>query len=157
MCPEYTDEEQNQPLKVLVVEDDRERQNVLRDLYRMQQVETSTSAEGALEKLASNVYHIIHLDYDLAEDSKGVEVARYVAGVDTRPTVITHSENKRGVEEIRDILGSATVLPMSYLAGKTTVSSKVKSLLSRPLSELDMETLQAQLDIISKEIGSSNG
>jgi CheY-like chemotaxis protein len=109
---------------VLIVEDTPERQGVLTSLYRDHAWVLVHTARRAISLLDAFDFDIVSLDFNLAGELTGADVARALAAKQlgrrepaTVPCrVLIHSLNPRGAEQIHALLPDARVLPVSKVA-----------------------------------------
>ena len=80
-------------MRILVVDDSSNRQELLGKVYSQHSVTISSTADEAVKHLKRDQYDVIHLDYDLDKNGNGQDVARFIAGVAHNPLVLVHSEN----------------------------------------------------------------
>jgi hypothetical protein len=95
--------------------------------------------------LESEWFDLLLLDYDLREDRKGSDIARYVAKVNSDVLVVIHSDNKAGAESMRKILHKAVILPITAQVGNDVICAQLKAFLSRPLSIEDFPAFEILL------------
>lgn len=108
--------DQSQPLRVLIVEDTLERQEILTALYRAHAWVLVHTGRRAATLLRAYDFDIVSLDYNLAGDLGGADVARVLAASRNRHArVIVHSLNPRGAAELARILPDAIVYPVSRM------------------------------------------
>lgn len=123
---QQTDKSKGMPMRVLIIEDTRERQDILKQLYKDHAwvlVHTVARANSLLDAFE---FDVVSLDYDLAGEATGDEVARHIsAGSNSGARVIVHSMNPHGRDRIRELLPAATVLPV---ASMITTNSRFKRL-----------------------------
>lgn len=104
------------PMRILILEDTRARQEILQRLYRDHAWVLVHTAARALTLLRAFDFDVVSLDYNLAGEATGDEVARCIAsGSCGRPRVVVHSMNPQGRERIRVLLPAATVVPVSAM------------------------------------------
>jgi len=117
-------------MKVLIVEDSADRQNVLKNLYKFHQIEIAETSNDALCMLKMNSFDILHLDYDLDCESTSEIVAHELKKRSLNCIIIIHSENPDGVTKLQELLPKSFTIPISHFAGKNPFSSKLKSILA---------------------------
>ncbi len=119
-------------LKVLIVEDNAERQKVLCQLYKDHAWVLVHTAARAIKLLSAFRFDLISLDYDLAGDGKGRDVASYLAqSPQPHGKILIHSMNAPGAEIIKDLLPEAQYVPFSRIIKSNTVFKKIRQELSR--------------------------
>lgn len=102
--------------RILIIEDTIERQNILKKLYKDHAWVLVHTAARAIRLLEVYQFDLISLDYDLAGERKGDEIAEFITksiNVDTK--VIVHSMNSIGAQKIKVILPDADVVPLSKM------------------------------------------
>jgi CheY-like chemotaxis protein len=105
-----------QPLRVLIVEDTPERQEILTALYRAHAWVLVQTGRRAITLLNAYDFDVISLDYNLRGDLTGADVAGAIAVSRNRDArVVIHSLNPRGVAELLRILPNAVVYPVSKM------------------------------------------
>ena len=104
------------PLRILIVEDTQERQKILKQLFKDHAWVLVNTAERAKKLVEVYKFDIISLDYDLAGEQSGDEVARTICnGLNKLTRIVVHSMNPRGREQIRKFLPQATILPVASM------------------------------------------
>ncbi|MBU2650976.1 MAG: hypothetical protein KKA81_08575 [Bacteroidetes bacterium] len=110
--------------RILIVEDTKERQKILKDLYKDHAWIMVHTAERAIRLLEVYQFDLISLDYDLAGIRKGDAVAEFIAKSKiTNPKVIVHSMNSTGAQKIKLLLPDADVVPLSKMI-RTNITFK---------------------------------
>ena len=103
--------------RVLIVEDTPDRQAVLKSLYKNQAWVLVHTGQRALKLLGAFTFDIVSLDYNLAGDLTGADVAAgLLAHVAAGRRVVVHSQNPRGVTRILEILPGAIAYPVAKMA-----------------------------------------
>ena len=103
-------------LRVLLVEDTEERQQVLMSLYRSHAWVLVNSGRRAVTLLNAYDFDIVSLDYNLRGDLDGAAVARALEASRNREArVVIHSQNPRGASSIAGILPNAVAYPVSRM------------------------------------------
>ncbi len=120
------------PLRILIVEDTRERQQILTSLYRSHAwVMVSTAARAQL-LLQAYRFDLISLDYNLAGEGTGEVVAQSIlATAHDSARIVVHSMNPKGAARLRELLPKATLYPVH----KMTCSNAHFRKLQRELDE----------------------
>lgn len=91
------------PLKILIVEDCRDRQKVLKNLFKDQAWVLVNTAQRAIRLIEVYDFDMIALDYDLDGEDKGDKVAGFIKQSRNAHTkVLVHSMNVQGVEQINN-------------------------------------------------------
>jgi CheY-like chemotaxis protein len=115
-------------LRVLIVEDTPERQEVLRGLFRDHAWITVHTAARAICLVEAYDFDLIALDYDLAGPGKGDEVASVIPGSrNAGATVIVHAMNSKGAERIVALLPKAKLLPLSRITRNNRTFKRLRS------------------------------
>ena len=95
-------------LRVLILEDIEERQKILAGLYRSHAWIWVKTGRRAITMLDAYDFDIISLDYNLAGELNGADVAEHLKkSRNQRAKVIVHSLNPRGAIAIKEILPNA--------------------------------------------------
>lgn len=119
-------------MRVLIVEDSLERQEILRNFYRDHawiEVRTAIRAKRLLDEYD---FDLVSLDFDLAGKGKGDEVARHLReSRNCGAAVIIHSDNSPGAARIKSILPDAVHLPMSKITKSNAMFKKLRDELNR--------------------------
>lgn len=119
------------PLRVLLVEDLPERQAVLTSLYRAHAWVAVTTGARAITLLTVFDFDIISLDYNLAGEATGADVADVIAGSRHRATrVVVHSQNPIGAAQINARLPAAILYPVSRMVRSNDVARRIRDALA---------------------------
>ena len=103
-------------MRILILEDTPERQEILKQLYRDHAWVLVHTAQRAIRLLEAFEFDLVSLDYDLAGEVTGDEVARHISdGTNRHVRVVVHSMNPLGRNRIREFLPGATVLPVASM------------------------------------------
>lgn len=114
-------------LRVLIVEDTRERQEVLKNLVKDHAWIMANTAARGIRLIQSYCFDLIFLDYDLAGESRGDLVAEAIKESDNIKTrVIVHSMNAPGASRISRLLPQANVVPLSKITKSNVVFKRLK-------------------------------
>lgn len=104
------------PLRVLIIEDTEERQQVLTSLYRSHAWMLVNTGHRAITLLNAYDFDIISLDYNLRGELTGADVAKEIKSSRNAATkIIVHSLNPKGVKKILNILPDAVIYPVSKM------------------------------------------
>ena len=114
-------------MKILIVEDTPDRQELLRRLLAGHDIVVVDSAEAAVGKLRGTAFDLVFLDYDLAGEGTGGDVASFLTTVDAAPEVVVHSMNPEGVAAIRAVLPDAHPVPIDRLHPRTALYSRLRA------------------------------
>jgi CheY-like chemotaxis protein len=119
-------------LRVLIIEDTIERQEILRKLFRENAWILANTAGRAATLAQAYDFDVICIDYDLDGEAKGSEVARAVAGGrNAKAKVFIHSMNPEGWKEIREHLPEARILPVSRMTENSRIFKRLPAELFR--------------------------
>lgn len=103
-------------LRVLIIEDTEERQQVLTSLYRSHAWMLVNTGRRAITLLNAYDFDIISLDYNLRGELTGADVAKEINSSRNAATkIIVHSLNPKGVKKILNILPDAVIYPVSKM------------------------------------------
>lgn len=112
------------PLKVLIIEDTEERQQVLTSLYRSHAWMLVNTGHRAITLLNAYDFDIISLDYNLRGELTGADVAKKIkSSRNTATKIIVHSLNPKGVKKILNILPDAVIYPVSKWFAQISILS----------------------------------
>ncbi len=119
-------------LRVLIVEDNPDRQEVLRRLAKDHAWILANTAERAVRLLESYPFDLIFLDFDLAGSARGDRVAEAIRrSGNNGARVIVHSQNKPGADRIAEILPEADVVPLSKITRSNATFKRLREELGR--------------------------
>lgn len=103
-------------LRVLILEDIEERQKILAGLYRSHAWIWVKTGRRAITMLDAYDFDIISLDYNLAGELNGADVAEHLKkSRNQKAKVIVHSLNPRGAIAIKEIIPNAILYPVSKM------------------------------------------
>jgi len=103
-------------MRILILEDTPERQKILRQLYKDHAWVLVHTAARAITLLAAFQFDVVSLDYNLAGEATGDEVARHIRdGANRQARVVVHSMNPKGRSRISELLPHATILPVASM------------------------------------------
>ncbi len=119
-------------LSVLIVEDSSQRIDFFKSLFIACSTQYARSSGEAIEKLADGEFDLIFLDYDLADETTAVPVARYIREEKIAAKVVIHSDNPGGTGVLSSLLRDSLVVPVSRLRGNSDANFRLKALLARP-------------------------
>jgi CheY-like chemotaxis protein len=120
-------------LKVLLIEDTPERQEILTSLYRSHAWVLVNTGQRAITLLNSYDFDVISIDYNLRGELNGADVAQVLANSRNKNAqVIVHSLNPKGAKLILEILPDA----ISYPVSKMIRSNKVFKYLRMKIEKL---------------------
>ena len=123
-------------LRVLLVEDTKDRQHILTSLYKKHAWILVNTGERAITLLNAYDFDIVSLDYNLGGQLNGADVAKvlkYSRNKNVR--VIVHSLNPRGAKVIASILPDAIIYPVA----KMVRSNKLFKYLRSKIEELGQD------------------
>lgn len=122
-------------LKILIIEDTPDRQQILCNLFRDHAWVLVHTADRAIRLLSVYDFDLISLDFDLAGAKKGDQVAAFVARSRNATTkVIIHSMNSPGAAKILENLPSAEHVPLSKMTRSNRVFKRLRQELSKGVS-----------------------
>lgn len=103
-------------LRVLIIEDNPERQAILTKLYRSHAWVLVHTGRRAMTLLQAYRFDLVSLDYHLAGDLTGADVAQsLLATPNSTARLVIHSMNPAGAAEIARLLPGAVVFPISKM------------------------------------------
>ncbi len=103
-------------LRVLLIEDTEERQNILTSLYRDHAWILVKTGNRAIKLLNAYDFDMISIDYNIGGELNGANVALFIR--DSRhknSRIIVHSLNPKGAKYILEILPQAIYYPVSKM------------------------------------------
>ena len=104
------------PLRVLLIEDTPDRQQILTSLYRSHAWILVNTGQRAITLLNAYDFDIISIDYNLRGELNGLEVAQALkCSRNKNARIIVHSLNPKGVKFIIEILPDAIPYPVSKM------------------------------------------
>jgi hypothetical protein len=119
-------------LRILIVEDTPQRQEILRNLYKVHawvMVHTVDRAKGLIEAYD---FGLISLDYGLGGEKRGDEIASYISQFrNAGSKVIVHSMNAQGAKRILEILPRSEHVPLSKMTKDNSTFKRIQEKLSR--------------------------
>lgn len=115
-------------LRVLIVEDTKERQEILTSLYRNHAWILVNTAPRAITLLQAYEFDIVSLDYNLAGELNGNAVAEALSQSHNRNArIIVHSMNPAGAAKMREVLPTAIGYPVSRMVRSNQVFKTLRS------------------------------
>jgi len=119
-------------LRILIIEDTPERQKILQQLYRDHAWMMVHTADRAIRLLNAYQFDIISLDYDIAGEGTGDQVAKVIRDSSSSSArVIIHSMNPCGREKILKFLPHSIVMPLSRMTKNNATFKRLRNELSR--------------------------
>ena len=123
---------ESKTLRVLIVEDTPERQEVLKKLYKDHAWILVHTADRAMRLLQAYEFDLISLDFDLAGPKPGDEVASFIAhSRNASAKVLVHSMNPVGAKRITKLLPHAEHVPLSKMIKNNRTFKRLRQELSR--------------------------
>ena len=123
---------ENQILRVLILEDTPERQEILKNLAKDHAWILINTANRAIRYIKAYDFDLIFLDYDLDGVERGDIVASAINDSRNKNTkVIIHSMNSGGAELIGKILPRAEVVPISKMIKNNTTFKRLRQALKQ--------------------------
>jgi hypothetical protein len=140
-------------LRILIVEDTAERQAILRSLYRDHAWVLAHTGRRAITLLSAFPFDVVSLDYNLAGELTGADVARAlvetavpaIATDRSSCRVVIHSLNPRGVAAIQAILPEAVVLPVAKIARSNATLKRLRAGLAASGAAFDFSLRRPRL------------
>lgn len=128
-------------LRVLIVEDTPDRQQVLRSLARDHAWVLVHTADRAICLLDAYDFDLILLDFDLAGTKRGDSVAESLArSRNAGSKVIVHSMNAPGAHQIAAFLPDAERVPISRMTASNNVFRRIRQELAKGV-DIDWATV----------------
>lgn len=119
-------------LRVLIVEDTPERQEILINLYKDHAWVLVHTATRAIRLRNAYDFDLISLDFDLAGAKRGDAVASFILqSRNAKAKVIVHSMNALGAEQISAFLPHAEHAPLSKITKDNRTFKRLRKELSR--------------------------
>ncbi|MEX2664240.1 cyclic-phosphate processing receiver domain-containing protein [Candidatus Uabimicrobium amorphum] len=119
-------------LRILIVEDLPERQQQICNMYKEHAWVTTTISTHAIRLVNAYDFDLIHLDYNLAEQTTGLEVAECLAKSRNAQTqVVIHSMNPDGAKKMSQLIVNVEVIPISKLLKKDIYTKRLKEQLKK--------------------------
>jgi CheY-like chemotaxis protein len=118
-------------LRVLIIEDIEERQKILTSLYRSHAWILVNTGHRAIALLNSYEFDLISLDYNLAGELNGADVAKVISDRNKNTRVIVHSLNSRGCDRILQILPAAIPYPISKIVRSNQAFKRLRANIDR--------------------------
>jgi DNA-binding response OmpR family regulator len=119
-------------LRVLIVEDTPERQKILCNLVKEHAWVLVHTAHRGMVLLSAYDFDLILLDYDLAGDESGADVALCLSKFRNKQAkVIIHSMNALGAEQIHALLPEADLIPLSKITKNNLTFKRLQEELRR--------------------------
>jgi CheY-like chemotaxis protein len=119
-------------LKILIIEDTPERQQILTNLYKDHAwilVHTAVRAKRLLDVFD---FDLISMDYNLAGEADGDEVAAFIKNSrNADASVIVHSMNPSGAKRIEEILPNAMSIPLSKITRNNKTFKRLRQELQK--------------------------
>ncbi len=120
------------PLKVLIVEDNHERQKTFKNLFRDHAWILVNTASRAVRLIAVFDFDLIALDYDLDGEKKGDDVAAFLAqSRNAKARLWVHSMNVQGVARIQEHLPDSMAVPFSKVIRDNQTFKKLRESINR--------------------------
>jgi CheY-like chemotaxis protein len=116
-----------QMLRILIIEDTPERQKILQNLYKDHAWILVHTAKRAIRLIEAYDFDLISLDFNLAGEETGDEVAIAIANSSNKNAkVIIHSMNHPGAKKISEILPNADIVPFSKIIKSNAVFKRLR-------------------------------
>jgi CheY-like chemotaxis protein len=128
-------------IPILIVEDDPERQKILKNLLKSHAWILAHTAERAIRMIQAYHFDMIFLDFDLAGSGKGEDVARAICQTENKKaTILIHSMNGPGAEKIKLLLPQAVWVPINQITRSNAVFKRLKQEIGR-LPDIDWKAV----------------
>ncbi len=115
-------------LRVIIIEDTKERQDVLTALYRSHAWVLVNTGHRAVTLINAYDFDVISIDYNLDGEFTGADVARAIAASRNKNArVVVHSMNDKGAQEIAGILPHAVRYPVSRMIRSNQVFKQLRN------------------------------
>ena len=115
-------------LRVLLVEDTKERQQILTSLYKKHAWILVNTGERAVTLLNAYDFDIVSLDYNLGGQLNGADVAKVLKYSGNKSVrVIVRSLNPRGAKAISSFLPDAIVYPVAKMVRSNKLFKYLRS------------------------------
>jgi len=119
-------------LKILVVEDTPERQEILKNLFRDHAWVLAHTARRAVRLLSVYKFDLISLDYNLAGPDCGDSIGSFIPdSINSNTKILIHSMNKAGADKIKNFLPNADYVPVSKLIKTNQIFKKIRAELKK--------------------------
>lgn len=119
-------------LRILIVEDTPERQEILRQLYRDHAWILVHTAARAITLLEAYEFDVVSLDYDLAGEGKGEDVAIQIKNsASSTARVVVHSMNPQGRDRIRELITDVIIMPVASMITTNTRFKRLREALKQ--------------------------
>jgi CheY-like chemotaxis protein len=114
--------------RVLIIEDTKDRQRILTDLYRSHAWVLVDTGRRAITLLTAFEFDIISLDYNLRGEFTGEYVANAIVESNNRKArIVIHSMNPRGVIRIAQVLPNAVQFPVYKMIKSNGIFKMLRS------------------------------
>jgi len=121
-----------QHLRILIIEDSPDRQKILQQLFKDHAWILVHTAERAVRLLSVYDFDLIALDFDLATEKTGEDVAQFIAqSRNKNAKVIIHSMNHPGAVKITEILPDADIVPISKITRDNATFKRLREELTK--------------------------
>ncbi len=142
--------------KILIVDDDSHLRDTLRDLLEMEGYEVSEAASGeeAMQKVASDFYHVILMDFNLT-DGTGIEQIKKIRDlkIDSQILMMTaHASLDTAVKAIKESVYDFLIKPVDFNYLKRAIRNADEKL----RLEQENKILLAKLQTTNKELSRLN-
>ncbi|MGK7902137.1 MAG: cyclic-phosphate processing receiver domain-containing protein [Hormoscilla sp.] len=120
------------PLRILIVEDTADRQEILRSLYRAHAWVMVDSSHRAISLIRAYSFDLISLDYNIQGEEEGDAVARAILETANRTArIIIHSMNPKGSALISSILPDAIAFPVNKMIASNARFKQLRERIDR--------------------------
>jgi CheY-like chemotaxis protein len=138
-----------QTLRVLIVEDSLDRLETLRNLYAGHTISAVNDCAAALNCLGTLEFDVIHLDFDL-DDETTIPVAEASVLKTSNAIIVIHSDNPDGAKCLKGLLPSAVCVPASLLVGSSPALTRLKGASAKAVrgNKEELKSALARIEII---------
>lgn len=122
------------PLKILIIEDSLERQQILKNLYKDHAWILVNTARRAIRLLEVYDFDIISLDYDIDGEERGDKIADFIVrSRNANSKVLVHSMNVQGVAHIQEYLPNSIAVPISKIIRNNQTFKRFREAINKDL------------------------
>jgi CheY-like chemotaxis protein len=119
------------PLAVMLIEDTKERQEILTALYRSHAWILANTGHRAITLINAYDFDIISLDYNLDGELTGADVAKAIGSSRNKNArIVIHSMNPKGAERIVHILPQAVRFPVSKMIRSNRAFKQLRTMIA---------------------------
>jgi CheY-like chemotaxis protein len=120
------------PLRVLIVENTPERQEILQSLYQDHGWVIAPTAARAIRLLETYYFDLVSLDFNLTGVEQGEDLASFISRfLNGKTKVIVHSSKRKETDPISAQIPQADIVPLSRITRSHAVLERFRQELSR--------------------------